>query len=65
MSDDHAADIDKHVRTYILIVFAALLVLTVVTVAVSYLDLSVPMAIALDCSSPRSRARSWPATSCI
>ena len=41
---DHAIDIDKHVRTYIL-VFAALAVLTVVTVAVYYIDLSVPMAI--------------------
>ena len=41
---DHAIDIDKHVRTYIL-VFAALPVLTVVTVAVYYIDLSVPMAI--------------------
>lgn len=46
MSDDHAADIDKHVRTY-LIVFAALIVLTVVTVAVAGLHLSVPLAIAL------------------
>ena len=44
MTDDHAVDIDKHVRTYI-IVFAALAVLTVVTVAVYYLELSVPMAI--------------------
>ena len=44
MSDDHAIDIDKHVRTYLL-VFVALAVLTVVTVAVYHLDLSVPMAI--------------------
>ncbi len=44
MTDDHAVDIDKHVRTY-MIVFAALAVLTVVTVAVYYLELSVPMAI--------------------
>lgn len=43
---DHTADIDKHVRTY-LIVFGALLVLTVVTVAVSYLEISVPAAIGL------------------
>jgi cytochrome c oxidase subunit 4 len=43
---DHAADIDKHVRVYI-IVFVALMALTLVTVAVSYLDLSTPMAIAL------------------
>lgn len=42
---DHA-DIDKHVRTY-LMVFAALMVLTVVTVAVSYLDLSTGAAVAL------------------
>ena len=41
---DHAIDIDKHVRTYIL-VFAALAVLTVVTVAVYFLELSTPMAI--------------------
>jgi cytochrome c oxidase subunit 4 len=39
-----AADIDKHVRTYI-IVFVALMVLTVVTVAISYLHLSVPVAV--------------------
>ncbi len=42
---DHA-DIDKHVRTYIM-VFVALMVLTVVTVAVSYLDLSTGPAVAL------------------
>jgi cytochrome c oxidase subunit 4 len=39
-----AADIDKHVRVYIT-VFVALMVLTVVTVAVSYLHLSVPLAV--------------------
>ncbi|MGE0392738.1 MAG: cytochrome C oxidase subunit IV family protein [Vicinamibacterales bacterium] len=44
--DDHAADIDKHVRVYIT-VFVALMVLTLVTVAISYLDLSVPMAVTL------------------
>ena len=43
---DHAAEIDKHVRTY-LIVFAALTVLTVVTVAVYYLHLPVLPAIVL------------------
>src|SRR5919106_4010644 len=43
---DHAADIDKHVRVYI-IVFVALMALTIVTVGVSYLDLSTPMAITL------------------
>jgi cytochrome c oxidase subunit 4 len=42
----HAADIDKHVRVYIL-VFVALMVLTVVTVAVSYLHLPVAMAVAV------------------
>ncbi|MDQ3418606.1 MAG: cytochrome C oxidase subunit IV family protein [Acidobacteriota bacterium] len=41
---DHAADIDRHVRVYI-IVFVALMALTFVTVAVSYLDLSPAMAI--------------------
>lgn len=44
-SHDHA-DIDKHVRTYIL-VFAALMVLTLVTVGISYLDLSTGPAVAL------------------
>lgn len=43
---DHHVDVDKHVRGY-MIVFASLMVLTIVTVAVSYLDLSVPAAIAL------------------
>ena len=41
---DHAADIDRHVRVYIT-VFVALMVLTVITVAVSYLHLSTPMAV--------------------
>jgi cytochrome c oxidase subunit IV len=52
-SGDHAADlghdpaeIDKHVRVYIT-VFVALMALTIVTVAVSYLDLSTPMAVAV------------------
>jgi cytochrome c oxidase subunit IV len=40
------AEIDKHVRVYIG-VFVALMVLTIVTVAVSYLDLSVPMAVSV------------------
>jgi len=44
MTSDHAVDIDKHVRAYIT-VFVALMVLTVVTVAVSYLDLAVPIAV--------------------
>jgi cytochrome c oxidase subunit 4 len=41
---DHAADIDRHVRIYIT-VFVALMVLTVVTVAVSRFHLPVPMAV--------------------
>ncbi len=44
MTSDHAVDIDKHVRVYIT-VFVALMALTIITVAVSYLDLSNPMAI--------------------
>jgi cytochrome c oxidase subunit 4 len=44
MTSDHAADIDRHVRVYIT-VFVALMVLTVVTVAISYLDLSTAMAV--------------------
>jgi cytochrome c oxidase subunit 4 len=44
MTSDHAVDIDKHVRVYIT-VFVALMVLTIITVAVSYLDLSMAMAV--------------------
>ena len=44
MTSDHAADIDKHVRVYIT-VFVALMVLTIVTVAVSYVHLPVPQAV--------------------
>src|SRR5688572_7833837 len=44
MTGDHAVDIDKHVRVYIT-VFVALMVLTIITVAISYLDLSVPIAV--------------------
>jgi cytochrome c oxidase subunit 4 len=44
VADDHAVDIDKHVRVYIT-VFVALMVLTIVTVAISYLDLAVPLAV--------------------
>ena len=43
---DHAADIDRHVRIYIT-VFVALMALTIITVAVSYLHLPPPMAIAV------------------
>jgi cytochrome c oxidase subunit 4 len=44
MTSDHAADIDRHVRVYIT-VFVALMVLTIITVAVSYLDLPLPIAV--------------------
>ena len=44
MTSDHAADIDRHVRVYIT-VFVALMVLTVVTVAVSRFHLAVPIAV--------------------
>ena len=44
--DAHAAhdDIRSHVKTYFM-VFGALMVLTVITVAVSYLELATPMAV--------------------
>jgi len=41
---DHEIDVDKHVRTYI-IVFVSLMALTLVTVAVAYLHLPTPAAI--------------------
>jgi cytochrome c oxidase subunit 4 len=44
VADDHAADIDRHVRIYIT-VFAALMVLTIITVAVSRFHLPVPIAV--------------------
>ena len=43
---DHAADIDRHVRIYIT-VFVALMALTIITVAISYLHLPPAMAIAV------------------
>ena len=43
---DHAADIDRHVRVYIS-VFVALMVLTIVTVAIAYLHLPVAAAVAV------------------
>jgi len=47
MSDEHAADIDRHVRVYIT-VFLSLMVLTVITVAANFmLHLSVGATIAL------------------
>ena len=44
MSAESAEDIKKHVKVY-LSVFAGLMVLTVVTVGVSYINLAVPLAI--------------------
>jgi cytochrome c oxidase subunit 4 len=44
LTADHAAEIDRHVRVYIT-VFVVLMALTIITVAVSYLDLSPAMAI--------------------
>ena len=44
MSNDHAIDIDRHVRVY-LTVFASLMVLTIVTVVVSRFHLPVPIAV--------------------
>ena len=43
---DHAADIDKHVRIYIT-VFVALMVLTIVTVAIARFHLPVPIAVTI------------------
>jgi cytochrome c oxidase subunit 4 len=44
MTTDHAADIDKHVRIYIT-VFVALMVLTIVTVAIARVHLPLPVAV--------------------
>lgn len=44
MTSDHAVDIDRHVKVYIT-VFVALMILTIVTVAVSRLHLSMPIAV--------------------
>ena len=44
MTSDHAVDIDRHVRVYIT-VFVALMALTIITVAISYLHLPVPIAV--------------------
>jgi cytochrome c oxidase subunit 4 len=45
VSGHDPAEIDRHVRVYI-VVFASLMALTLITVAVSYLHLPLPMAIA-------------------
>jgi len=44
MTSDHAVDIDRHVRVYIT-VFVALMALTIITVAVSYLQLPLTLAV--------------------
>ena len=46
MTSTHAADIDKHVKVYIT-VFVALMVLTIVTVAISRVHLPVPIAVSV------------------
>ena len=46
MTSDHAVDIDKHVRVYIT-VFVSLMVLTVVTVAISRFHLPIPIAVSV------------------
>jgi len=46
MAGDHAADIDRHVRIYIT-VFASLMVLTIVTVAISRFHFPVPVAVSV------------------
>jgi cytochrome c oxidase subunit 4 len=46
ITNDHAADIDRHVRVYIT-VFVALMALTIITVAISYLHLAPAMAVTL------------------
>jgi len=46
MSHSHEIDLDKHVRTYIL-VFVSLMVLTVITVGIYYLHLPTRAAIGL------------------
>ena len=46
MTADHAADIDRHVKVYIT-VFVALMILTIVTVAISRLHLPVHTAVTI------------------
>ena len=62
--DAHASDdISKHVKTYFM-VFGALMVLTVVTVGVSYLHLAVHEAILVALFVATSRGRSSRCSSC-
>jgi cytochrome c oxidase subunit 4 len=46
MTSHHAVDIDRHVRVYIT-VFVALMILTIVTVAISRVHLAMPIAITI------------------
>jgi cytochrome c oxidase subunit 4 len=46
ITNDHAADIDRHVRIYIT-VFVALMALTIITVAISRFHLPVPIAVSV------------------
>ncbi len=46
MVDSHGADVDKHVKIYI-IVFVSLMALTLITVAVAYIDVPTPIGIGL------------------
>ena len=46
MTTDHAADIDRHVKVYIT-VFVVLMILTIVTVAISRFHLPVPIAVSV------------------
>jgi len=46
MTSDHTVDIDKHVRVYIT-VFVSLMVLTIVTVAISRFHLPIPIAVSV------------------
>ena len=46
LTGDHAVDIDKHVKVYIT-VFVSLMVLTVVTVAISRFHLPIPIAVSV------------------
>ena len=46
MTTDHAADIDRHVRIYVT-VFVALMVLTIITVAIARVHLPLPIAVSV------------------
>ena len=46
MTGDHAVDIDRHVRVYIT-VFVALMILTIVTVASARIHLATPIAVTI------------------